>query len=138
LEDFEFVVEGPAVSLKAKKKNARRYQRWIRTVRAAAQKEFQNRSQPTRSQNITVSVTNYYTLAPPDVDNIIKPLLDAIGTVVYVDDRQVRKVISEKVDLASVASILDPSPILATALEKYSEVLHIIITWDPEDQLDVE
>ncbi|MEK6405542.1 MAG: RusA family crossover junction endodeoxyribonuclease [Acidobacteriota bacterium] len=132
MEEFEFVIEGPAVSLKAKKTNARRYQKWIRTVRAAAQSEFRSRRQIT-SQNIIVSIANYYTLSPPDVDNIIKPLLDAMGTVVYDDDSQVRKVISEKVDLTSTDSIQNPSPLLATALEKYSEVLHIIVTWDAED-----
>ena len=67
------------------------------------------------------------------VDNIIKPLLDAMETVVYVDDKQVRKVISEKVDLTKMPSIQDPSPLLATSLEKYTEVLHIIVTWNVED-----
>ena len=80
-----------------------------------------------------MSITNYYTLSPPDVDNIIKPLLDAMGTVVYADDSQVRKVVSEKVDLTSTNTIQNPSPLLATALENYSEVLHIIVTWDAED-----
>lgn len=133
MDDFEFVVEGPAVSLKAHKTNPRRYRKWIRTVRAAAQKERSRGSRPTRSQNITVSITNYYSLAPPDVDNIIKPLLDAMETVVYIDDKQVRKVISEKVDLTRMASIHDPSPLLATSLEKYTEVLHIIVNWNVEE-----
>lgn len=132
MEEFEFVIEGPAVSLRAKKTNARRYQTWIRAVRAAAQSEFRSRRQPT-SRNIIVSIANYYTLSPPDVDNIIKPLLDAMGTVVYADDSQVRKVISEKFDLTSMDSIQNPSPLLATALEKYPEVLHIMVTWDAED-----
>lgn len=131
--DFEFVVEGLAVSLRAKKVNPRRYQKWVRTVRTAAQKEFPSGSQPTRSKDITVTITNYYTIVSPDVDNIIKPLLDAMETVVYVDDKQVRKVISEKVDLTRMASIHDPSPLLATSLEKYSELLHIIVTWNVED-----
>jgi Holliday junction resolvase RusA-like endonuclease len=133
LDYFEFVVEGPAVALKAHRRNPRRYRKWIMTVRAAARKQFPIGSRPTRSQDITVSITNYYTLAPPDVDNIIKPLLDAMETVVYVDDRQVRKVISEKVDLTKMPSIQDPSPLLATSLEKYTEVLHIIVTWNVED-----
>jgi Holliday junction resolvase RusA-like endonuclease len=126
------VVEGPAVSLKAKKTNARRYQKWIRTVRAAAQAQWQNRSQPTNSNDVRVSITNYYALAPPDVDNIIKPLLDALESVVITNDQQVRRVSSEKFDLAEVATIRNPDPLLASALEKYSEVLHIMVTWDVE------
>lgn len=67
------------------------------------------------------------------VDNIIKPILDALETVVYVDDEQVHKVICEKLDLTSVARIQNPSPLLATAFEKYTELLHIIVLWEEED-----
>ena len=133
METFEFIVEGPAVSLKAKKSNARRYQKWIRTVRAAAQKEWPKAKRPTNSQSVIVQITNYYTLAPPDVDNIIKPLLDAIETVAYMNDQQVYKVISEKFDLTHISRIQNPSALLAAGLEKYTELLHIIVAWNPED-----
>ena len=36
LPTFEFVVAGPAVSLRASRKSAKRYQEWILIVRAAA------------------------------------------------------------------------------------------------------
>jgi Holliday junction resolvase RusA-like endonuclease len=129
LESFEFIVEGPAVSLKAKKTNAKRYQKWIKTVRTAAQKHWLSGKKPTTSAAVTVSITNYFTLAPPDVDNIIKPILDALETVVYANDQQVHKVISEKSELTK-ARIQNPSALLATALEKYTELLHIIVTWE--------
>jgi Holliday junction resolvase RusA-like endonuclease len=133
LETFEFIVEGPAVSLKAKKTNAKRYQKWIRTVRTAAQKYWLSSMNPTNSPAVIVHIINYYTSAPPDVDNIIKPILDAIETVAYSDDRQVFKVISEKFDLSNIQRIQSPSPFLAAGLEKYNELLHIIVTWDTED-----
>jgi len=133
LDFFEFIIEGPAVSLKAKKTNARRYQKWIKTVRAAAQQQWPNIRKPTTSQVIIVSITNYYTLSPPDVDNIIKPILDALQTVVYINDQQVYKVISEKFDLSNVDRLQNPRPLLAAAVEKYTELLHIIVTWDAED-----
>lgn len=127
---FEFIVKGPAVSLKAKKTNSKRYQKWIRTVRAAAHLQWPIGKKPTDSQDVIVSITNYYTLAPPDVDNIIKPILDALHPIVYWDDRQVRKVTSQKRDLSSPARISDPSAMLATALDDYTELLHIIVTWE--------
>jgi crossover junction endodeoxyribonuclease RusA len=133
LESFEFIVEGPAVSLKAKKSNARRYQRWIRTVRVAAQKHWPLGKVPTGSHRVIVHITNYYTLSPPDVDNVIKPLLDAIETVAYINDQQVFRVISEKFDLTFVSRIENPSPVLARGLEKYTELLHIMVVWDQED-----
>ena len=133
METFEFTVEGPAVSLKAKKSNPRRYQRWIKTVRAAAQKQWSQAKRPTNSQRVIVHITNYYTLAPPDVDNIIKPILDAIETVAYINDEQVYKVVSEKFDLTFVSRIENPTALLAAGLEKYTELLHIIVEWNPED-----
>lgn len=133
MDTFEFIVEGPAVSLKAKKSNAKRYQKWIRTVRDAAQKEWPKAKRPTKSPSVIVRITNYYTLSPPDVDNIIKPILDAVETVAYMNDQQVYKVVSEKFDLTFISRIQNPSALLAAGLEKYSELLRIIVTWDTED-----
>jgi len=133
LETFEFIVAGPAVSLKAKKTNARRYQKWIKTVRAAAQEQWPQRKTPTNSQRVMVHITNYYTLSPPDVDNIIKPLLDGVETVAYINDKQVYKVISEKIDLTFMSHFENPSPLLAAGLEKYTELLHIMVEWNSED-----
>ena len=132
MERFEFVIEGPAVSLRAKKSKAKRYQRWIKEVRAAARKQWPETMPPIESNKITVAITNYYTLAPPDVDNIIKPILDGLETVVYSNDQQVRRVISEKLDRSNFDRIQDFGALLTTALENYSEVLHIMVTWNPE------
>jgi crossover junction endodeoxyribonuclease RusA len=134
LETFEFIVEGPAISIRAKKSHTKRYQKWIRTVKTAAQKYWLNSMSPSDSLAIIVHIKNYYTLAPPDVDNIIKPILDALNKVVYLDDQQVYKVISEKFDLSNIERIQNPSPLLAAGLEKYTELLHIIVTWDTEDE----
>jgi crossover junction endodeoxyribonuclease RusA len=133
LESFEFIVEGPAVSLKAKKTNSKRYQKWIKIVRAAAKAKWPGDRKPVRSHAITVHITNYYSLAPPDVDNIIKPILDALQPDVYVDDQQVVRVISEKFDLTYIESVTNPSPLLAAGLEEYTELLHIEVIWEAEE-----
>jgi crossover junction endodeoxyribonuclease RusA len=130
---FEFIVEGPPVSVRAKKTNTRRYQKWIRTVRECARKEWPVDTRPTNSTSVTVTIANYYTLVPPDVDNIIKPIMDALETVVYIRDEQVRKVISEKFDLTSLSRVVNPDAVLATGLEKYTGLLHIVVVWNPED-----
>lgn len=134
MERFEFVIEGPAVSLRAKKGKAKRYQNWIKKVRAAAQERWPEAMLPIESNTITVAITNYYTLAPPDVDNIIKPILDGLETVVYSNDQQVYRVISEKLDRSNVDQIERAGVVLAAAIEKqYTELLHIMVTWNPED-----
>jgi hypothetical protein len=126
---FEFVVEGPAVSLRASRKNSLRYQKWVRFVREAAAKEWNANDKPT-SSDVEVTISNYYTAAPPDADNIIKPILDALETVVYKDDQQVQKVTSQKFDLSTGARIENPGAVLAGALQRYTEVIHIVVTWE--------
>src|SRR5437660_8445840 len=104
------------------KNRMKRYQKWIENVRACAQKEWPSAIRPTSSTSVTVTITNYYSLVPPDVDNIIKPIMDALETVAYLKDEQVRKVMSEKVDLTKASRIENPSAVLAAGLEKYSEL----------------
>ena len=132
---FEFVVEGPPVSLNAKEgspHSRRRYREWMRKVNASAAAVWPAGDTPTSSDLIVVHVTNYFTVAPPDVDNIIKPICDALIGLVYGDDRQVYKVISEKADLNQQVSISNPSPLLAQALAVYDELVHIVVTWETE------
>ena len=133
METFEFILEGPPVSLKAKKTNTKRYQRWIRTVRKAAQAGWPTGKAPVTNTAIEVNIRNYYTLSPPDVDNIIKPILDGLNSVVYIDDRQVYRVTSEKYELSDKTRIENTSVLLAEAFEKYTEVLHISVRWEAED-----
>jgi crossover junction endodeoxyribonuclease RusA len=133
VEVFEFVVKGPPVSLNAKKNKPQRYQKWIRTVRAAAQSQWPAGKPPTLSLNVIVSIMNYYTEAPPDVDNIIKPILDGLETVAYLNDKQVYRVCSERCDISDVATVQSPSALLAEALEQYTELLHVTVTWEVEE-----
>jgi hypothetical protein len=53
--------------------------------------------------------------------------------VAYIDDQQVYKVICEKFELSNIGRLQNPRPLLAAAVEKYTELLHIIVTWDAED-----
>jgi Holliday junction resolvase RusA-like endonuclease len=125
---FEFVLEGPAISLRAKEKNPKRYQRWIRTVNGAAAGAWPPELQPATGR-VEVEITNFYTAAPPDVDNIIKPILDGLRRVVYADDGQVYRVISTKTELAGSVPLRNPSPMLADAIVRWTEVLHVIVNW---------
>ncbi len=124
--NFEFVVEGPAVPLRAAKKNAKRYQDWIKKVRREAEKLWQSNTPVT--QNVIVAITNYFTEEPPDVDNIIKPILDALNLVVYNDDFQVQSVTSRKMELD--IAIVTTSEVLDEALQRFTEVIHIEVFWE--------
>jgi crossover junction endodeoxyribonuclease RusA len=128
---FEFVVEGPPVSIRAAKKNARRYQRWVQTVRVAARKRW-GIDPILLGRRVQVYLRVYYTEVPPDVDNVIKPVLDALKTVVYDEDDCVFRVISEKHSLADDPVVTNPTLLVADALERYDEVLSVEVTWEVE------
>lgn len=83
---FEFTIKGPPVS--AQTRNKRRLQTWKADVKSAAQRQL-SASSSVVDDHVTVSITYYYDGESPDVDNIIKPIQDALIDVIYNDDNQV-------------------------------------------------
>jgi crossover junction endodeoxyribonuclease RusA len=71
----------------------------------------------------TVHVTIFYFPASRmegDVDNIVKPILDALDKIVYMSDRQVERVWVQKFEPGRPFSISNPTLCLAEALERES------------------
>ncbi len=127
---FEFVVEGPPKTVNAK--NKARYQTWIEKVRESARQAWPIRRENVTRSHITVEVTNYYRIlperpAPPDVDNILKPILDGMETVVYENDNSVSQVLSNRFDLVNPVDA--PSPTLAAGLSRFSELVFVRGFW---------
>ncbi|WP_395090205.1 RusA family crossover junction endodeoxyribonuclease [Armatimonas sp.] len=129
---FEFVVAGPPATVNSKDNNSKRYQRWIKTVREAARVRWPREQNPVDMQELTVEVTNYYRVqkdrpSPPDVDNVLKPILDAMNTVVYEDDGQVARVVSDRFDLGKPVPL--KSEVTLEAVATHSEFLYIRVFW---------
>lgn len=131
---FEFLVEGPPKTANAK--NKARYQNWIEFVRAAAKRQWPADQLPLDPLvAFTVEVVNYYRVTsdrpnPPDVDNILKPILDALKGVVYPDDIQVERVVSGRHDLAD--SPIGP-PLILEGLARFREFLHVRVRWEASE-----
>jgi len=84
---FRIWVSGYPKSSQANKSNLNRYKEGIRM---AAKKII---PQPTKSRRLDVEIFfQAESLLRPDVDNVIKPILDALKGIVYKDDSQVRSV----------------------------------------------
>ena len=66
-----------------------------------------------------------------DVDNIIKPILDQLKQLVYLDDKQVTRIIAQKIDLLQSEIFLPvASSILTLALRSKDDFLHILVQWE--------
>ena len=79
------------------------------------------------------TITYFYHQASPDVDNIPKPILDALKGLVYMDDEQVTDVLCRKRRLNSDLRIENASSILAERLGRAGQFLYVVID-EPPDQ----
>ena len=81
-------------------------------------------TEPTRG-SVAVTITYFFQDGAPDVDNIPKPILDALNGLVYVDDEQVSDLLCRKRDLDADLVIQNPSADLIRYLGDSKQVVHI-------------
>lgn len=120
---FEFTVEGPPVSQQTRRRS-QRLPPWRGAVRTAAEQRWPAGAPPF-DRELHLIITNFYEGAPADVDNIVKPMLDAIKGLVYADDVQITDFISRRRPLTGPYRIESVSTVLAEALDVGREFLHI-------------
>jgi crossover junction endodeoxyribonuclease RusA len=70
-----------------------------------------------------------------DVDNIPKPISDALKGLVYFDDEQVTDVLCRKRNLNSNLRVEKPSPVLAEGLSRGNEFLYIVVQEAPNQEV---
>lgn len=129
---LEFVVQGTAVSLQAStgSKTA-----WKDQIKTASETVF-----PPGSWSLTdrLAVTIYYFPEGEmlgDVDNIVKPILDAMSKSIYVDDSQIDRVVVQRFEPERIFSFSNPTPALLEALSDLGPAVYIRITDDPHEDL---
>jgi crossover junction endodeoxyribonuclease RusA len=127
---FEFTVAGPPVSQQTRRRE--RLALWREVVRAAAQELWPSEGAPLEGE-LGLKITYFYEGAPSDVDNIVKPILDSIKALIYRDDVQITDLISRRRPLRGPFRIEEVSPILAAALDRGEEFLHVLITDPPAE-----
>lgn len=134
---FEFVVTGAARSQQA---SASSKEAWRAHIQQSARSHLPEGCWATGE---TVNVTIYYfpdTEMDGDIDNIVKPLLDAMSGPIYIDDRQVERILVQRVEpqrLGRIAVFSQPSALLAAAIEAIGPRVYIKVElsdeWDIDD-----
>ena len=79
-----------------------------------------------------VTITYVYDEDPLDVDNIPKPILDALKRLAYSDDDQITDMLCRKRDLNADLQVQRFSPGLNEALAKSTPFVHIIVDYAPD------
>lgn len=114
---FEFHLEGTPVSLQGRGASK---ERWKGEVAAAATSRRNQTVEWAFLEPEPLALTIYYFPIAPmggDVDNIIKPILDALIGILYLDDKSIERVSVQKFEPAGGWQFLDPSEQLTGALD---------------------
>ena len=123
---LEFIVDGPPVSQQTRNKIL--LQSWINIVHNAAALRWNN--EPPLAGEVTVTITYLFDTIDGvslDVDNIPKPILDALKGLVYVDDTQVTDLLCRKRELQGTLRIHNVSPLLLQSITSSQSILHITV-----------
>ena len=124
---FEFVVEGTPASLQSKSSRKRA---WKAKVAHEATAKWPGSVPPTNNL-VAVRITYFYDTVSPDVDNIIKPIQDALVGIVYNDDSQVTDTTSRKRNINGSFRIKGLSPEVVLLLAGGRDFLQIVISEPP-------
>ncbi len=105
---FEFLIERRPLSLQTKSRE--NLQQWKTFVKSEAAKNWHL---PLIAEKyLHISIVYLCDDSPPDVDNIVKPILDALVGLIYKDDIQVadveshRRYLSDDIDATNLPSLL--------------------------------
>lgn len=111
---FEFVVRGVPLSLQASAQSQRRWRAYVRAAAGARLPADHWAAEGDLSVTIVFFSPGPSTI---DIDNMAKPILDALNRYLWIDDRQVLQLLCRKTDLRLVPSFNNPSHELAAALD---------------------
>jgi crossover junction endodeoxyribonuclease RusA len=130
---IEFLVSGTPVSLSSQNANAR--EQWKSRIRGASSRALPS---PHFASLERLAVTIFYFPAEPmqgDVDNIVKLILDGMCRHVFVDDRQVERLVVQKFEPGNIFSFSNPTALLIEAMSGQKPVLYIRVSNDPFEDL---
>ncbi|AWN41556.1 RusA family crossover junction endodeoxyribonuclease [Methylobacterium durans] len=130
LYPFELVLEGTPISLQGSSASK---ERWKAAVRSRGQARAYETDEIGFLYECPAAITIYYFPTDPmvgDVDNIVKPIMDALINVGYKDDNFVESVHVQKFEPGIEWVFEDPSEQLAQALDLDPPVVYIRVIDD--------
>ena len=87
------------------------------------------------TEQVMLTITYFYEEASLDVDNIPKPILDALKDLVYSDDAQVTDLVCRKRNLNGDLRIENLSSVLAEGFSRGNEFLYVVVEDAPNQEV---
>ncbi|MCU0545444.1 MAG: RusA family crossover junction endodeoxyribonuclease [Oscillatoriaceae cyanobacterium Prado104] len=131
---FEFIITGTPVSLQTN--NRAKLQEWKAKVRETAAEVLPIGMEATR-ETVHVIITHYCIVQTSDLDNIVKPIVDSMNSIVYIDDRQVTDLTVKRRKFKEFADLAAISPLIAEALGAGEEFIYVKID-QPTNPMELE
>lgn len=129
---LEFVIDGPPVSQQARRRE--RVRQWRDAVRRVAEHHWQAGELPATGP-IMLTVLYFYERGSMDIDNLPKPIADALKGLVYRDDEQVTDIVCRKRNLNRELRIVNPSLVLSEGFSRGNQFLYIVIEEAPDQEV---
>ncbi len=128
---FEFVIDGPPVSQQARRRE--RVRQWREEVRRVAAQQWPTGELPVATA-LMLTIVHFYDTVSLDLDNLPKPIVDALKGLVYLDDSQITDVICRKRHLRRDIRVDNPSDVLADGFSRGTEFLYIVVEDAPDQE----
>ena len=109
-----------------------RLRAWRVEVRRAAEQYWPVGQSPFTG-DLQVTIYYFFDGVPADVDNLVKPIHDALIDLVYRDDRQVSESIVRRRDLRGRFHVRNLTSVLAEGLDRRREFLYVIVSDAPPE-----
>lgn len=106
---------------------------WIRELRSVVEREWKD--EPPVAEELMVTITYFYDSTPMDVDNIPKPILDALKGLLFFDDGQITDLLCRKRVLRPSFQTQNLSPVLHRALGLSRQFVHIVVEDAPDQEV---
>ncbi|MGI6856246.1 RusA family crossover junction endodeoxyribonuclease [Mesorhizobium sp. 1B3] len=128
---LELLVRGYPVSHQAKRKKA--LENWKNDVRRQARAQMEPGH--FALQRLLKATVYFFPQAElePDLDNATKPVLDGLSQCVYIDDRQIERLIIQRFEPGRVIPLLDDSPRFNEAVASDEPIIYIRLEAFGED-----
>ena len=124
-------MDGPPVSQQTRRRE--RLRAWKMVVRQETEKYWSPGQRPATGL-IMLQITYFYDSVAIDVDNIVKPIQDAIIGLAYIDDDQVTDVLVRKRNLSGNFKVENMTSTLAEGFSRGHEFLHIVVIEAPDQE----
>ena len=124
---FEFAIAGSPASQQTRRRE--RVRVWTRRIRETAASHWDDT--PPFNGTVSVKILYIFDSTSLDVDNIPKPILDALKGLVYVDDDQITDLICRKRRWNLPTDITSSNSLLRQFYRAHKEFIYICISEAP-------